>query len=97
MKIEYVEKKKLYPAFGRAYPNNQLILIRKDLPNAVQNFVLEHELYHLKDKTRLWIWREIKANWVGMLKHPIGFLWCCVLSLSPARLWFYVQRFIKGY
>ena len=45
--------------------------VRNDLPRIVKKFVKEHELYHLKDKSKNWIWREIKANVYGLFKHPI--------------------------
>ncbi|MBU4308225.1 MAG: hypothetical protein KJ566_00310 [Nanoarchaeota archaeon] len=49
MKIKYVSKEKLFPAFGDATEIPPKIRIRKDLPKVVKRFVLEHEKYHIKD------------------------------------------------
>ena len=97
MKIEYLEKEKLAPAFGMAYPELNLIQIRSDLPESVQKFLIAHEAYHLTDKAKWWVWREIKANIVGMVKHPVGFMRCAILSLTFERLSFYLQRIVKGF
>jgi hypothetical protein len=93
-KVKFVPKNKLYPAFGEA--KNNIVYIRNDLPNSVKKFIKEHELYHLKDKSQNWIWREIKANIYGLFKHPFGFLLCVIMSLAPYRLMFYFERFRKG-
>ena len=103
-KITYVPKSKIYPAFGDARETPPIIRVRKDLPKVVQKFVLEHEKYHLKDWQKLsekdkeynWIWGEIKAGFYGAIKHPFGFFVCVLMSLSPARLKFYLQRVRKG-
>jgi len=103
-KIIWVSKSKLYPVLGDAREIPPRIRVRKDLPKAVREFVLEHEKYHIKDWQRLrakkikeynWIWGEIKAGFYGAKKHPFGFL-LCFLMLSPARLKFYLQRIKKG-
>ena len=96
MEVRYINKNYLYPAFGKALMKEQIALVRQDLPEIVQSFVKEHELYHLGDSAKWWLWREIKANSYGAWKHPIGFLYCCVLSLSCDRLKFYYNRFKKG-
>lgn len=96
MKIEYVPKKELYPAFGRAFSDQETIYIRADLPDSVQKFIKDHEIYHLTDKTKWWVWREIKANIYGAIKHPIGFVYCVFLSLSWYRLKFYITRIKRG-
>jgi len=94
MKIKYVSKEKLFPAFGEV--KGKIVYVRKDLPKIVRNFVKEHELYHLIDKSDFWIWREFKANLHGFMKYPFGFLLCGVMSLTPSRLKFYLDRFRKG-
>jgi len=97
MKIYYVDKQKLYPAFGRAFWNTNIIWIRNDLSDRVKRFVLEHEKRHLKDgKMRFWWWGEIRANLYGGYKEPLGFIVTIMLSLSPYRLMFYCKRFIGG-
>lgn len=103
-KISYVFKSKIYPAFGGARESPPRIWIRKDLPEAVKKFVLEHEKYHIRDWQRLtrenkeynWIWGEIKANVYGGLKRPFGCLLSGLMGLQPYRLKFYWQRLIRG-
>ena len=95
-KIKYVSKKKLYPVFGEVDRKKNTAYVRKDLPKLVKRFVEEHELYHLKDKSKNWVWREIKANIYGAFKHPIGFIICVIMSLALYRLKFYFNRFMKG-
>ncbi len=95
-KVKYISKKKLYPAFGDIDNKKNIGFVRNDLPRIVKKFVKEHELYHLKDKSRNWIWREIKANIYGLFKHPSGFLLCGIMSLAPYRLRFYFERFRKA-
>ena len=91
-KIKYVSKKKLYPAFGAVDVKKNIAYIRKDLPRVVKKFVKEHELYHLRDKSKVVFWREIKANIYGLFKHPLGFLLCLIMSLAPYRLKLYFNR-----
>jgi len=93
-KVKFVSKKKLYPAFGEV--KNNIAYVRNDLPKIVKEFVKEHELYHLKDKSQNWVWREVKANLYAFFKHPLGFIICTIMSLSPARLKFYFERFKTG-
>jgi len=94
--IIQVSKEDLYPAFGRANSKERTIHVRIDLPLSVYNFVVEHEVYHLEDKAKFWLWREIKANLHGAYEHPIGFLRCVWLSLVPNRILFYIKRFKEG-
>lgn len=94
-KIKYVSKKKLYPAFGAADIKKNTAYVRKDLPKVVKKFVKEHELYHLRDKSKVVLWREIKATFYGLFKHPLGFLLCLIMSLAPYRLKLYFNR-IRG-
>ena len=91
-KILYSSKNQLYPRFGCAFPSKQLAYVRDDLPGCVKKFVAVHELYHLGDKAKWWVWREIKANMAGAFKHPLGFALCALISLAPYRLWYYWQR-----
>ena len=94
-KVKYVSKKRLYPAFGEVDIKKNTVYVRKDLPKIVKKFIKEHELYHLRDKSKNWFWREIKANLYGLSKHPLGFLLCFIMSLLPYRLKFYFNRFKK--
>jgi hypothetical protein len=93
--IIYQTKKELHPRFGYALPSEQVAYVRGDLPNCVRKFVTAHELYHLRDKAQWWVWREIKANISGALKHPLGFLGCVLMSLAPYRLRYYWKRIIS--
>lgn len=93
MEINYVNKEDIAPAFGNANSTTMVINIRNDLSHGATAFIKEHELFHLRDSDGFWLWREIKANFVGALKHPIGFVIICFLSLSITRLKFYVNRF----
>lgn len=87
-----VSKEKLGARFGYSIPSRQVAYVREDLPRCVRAFVTEHELYHLRDGARWWVWREIKANGSGALKYPLGFLACALMSLRPYRLKYYVER-----
>jgi hypothetical protein len=84
-------REKLYPRFGLALPDKQLVYVRDDLPGCVKRFVIGHELYHLRDKAQWWIWREVKANIHAAIRHPIGLVACVFMSLAPYRLWYYAQ------
>ena len=100
IKIRYVQKKELFPAFGYATENTQTVRIRKDLPKPFQKFVLAHELYHLKDwanqekkgEDHHWLWEEIKANFYATLRHPIGALVGVGWRLRPSRIKFEIKR-----
>ena len=96
MKVQYVPKEVLAPLFGLAIPETDTARIRDDLPPVVKAFTLAHELYHLKDRSECWIWREIKANMAGAMRHPWGFFCCLYLSLRPDRIKLYIQRLKKG-
>jgi hypothetical protein len=92
-RVIYVSKKKLFPAFGEADVKKQIAYVRKDLPNSVKKFVEIHEKYHLKDKTKNWIIREIRANFYAGLRRPFGLIITIIMSLSPSRLNLYKERF----
>ena len=92
--IFYVPRAKLYPRFGYAQPAKQRAYVREDLPECVKKFVTVHERYHLEDNAQWWVWREIRANMAGALKHPMGFMVCALMSLTPQRLKYYWQRIV---
>lgn len=97
MKVKYVEKGLIFPAFGRAFPEFRLALVRKDLPEPVRDFVEDHERYHLTDPARWWLWREIKANVYAFVRHPWGGTRCVFMSVfSLDRVKFYWRRFREG-
>jgi hypothetical protein len=90
--IIYQSKEDLLPKFGCALRDKNAAYVREDLPSCVKDFVALHELYHLRDMSTWWIWREIKANAHGALDQPLGFLACMVISLQPYRLRYYWNR-----
>jgi hypothetical protein len=92
--IVYQSKEDLFPKFGSASRDKKSACVREDLPTCARDFVALHELYHLRDRSTWWIWREIKANAHGALHRPIGFLVCMVMSLQPYRLKYYWGRLI---
>jgi hypothetical protein len=96
MKVQLVDKRMLFPAFGKADPSTQTAYVRNDLPKSVQSFVVAHELYHLSDKTKWWLWREIKATLCIDWRHWKGFLLCAFMSMRVARLKFYATRLRVG-
>ena len=61
VRLIQLSKEELDPMFGYAMPSEGVAYIREDLPARVKKFVIAHELYHLKDKARWWVWREIKG------------------------------------
>lgn len=100
-KIKYISKSKLHPAFGCADGRSKppVAYIRKDLPKIVQKYILEHELFHLRDFEKVKkgkynpIIGEIKANLYGFIKQPLGAIVCLFMSLHPARIKFYLTGF----
>ena len=89
-KISYVDKNEIYPLFGRANWLTGDIEIQKGLPKLVDEFVLEHEKYHIRDgKFSSIIGREIRANGYAAVRHPIGFLMTVAMSLTPDRIEYY--------
>ena len=91
--VIYSPKQELHPRFGSAESRTQTAYVRDDLPNSVQAFVIQHELHHLRDQSKWWVWREVKANAFGAIKHPWGFIACLILSMTPSRLKYYANRF----
>ncbi len=96
VKIVYRPDSSMRPMFGLADSKARTVYINQDLPKTVREFVTAHEIYHLDDPAKHWLWREIKANAHAGARRPLGFCLCVLLSLRPYRLIFYVQRFIKG-
>ena len=95
LEIIFLPKEKLDPRFGYALPVDQVAYVRKDLPGSVRDFVTLHELYHLKDRSRWWVWREIKANAAAAQRHPLGFIICVIMSFAPYRLKYYCKRLAR--
>ena len=91
--IKITEKEELYPKFGQALRNPDIILVRSDLPRWVMISTIVHELYHVLDtKAKLTWWREIRAILAQLFIPFIGGLGVIIMSLSPYRLKFYIER-----
>ena len=99
MNIEYVEKYRIYPLFGKCYPDGR-IEIQLGLPQIIREFVVEHELFHKDDRPN-WIgkkgfWNffrmELLANFYAAKKYPFGFFVTLICSLTPSRLVCYWRR-----
>ncbi len=92
MKVKYVSKKKLYPAFGIALHKGERIYIRKDLPKLIQKYLYWHESFHiidykrLKRKKQIIFWADTKASVYGFVKQPIGAIMTLFLSLKNILL-----------
>ena len=94
IKIIYVSADVLYPAFGYAFPSRRIIFIGNWLPESLKNAVMEHEKYHLRDKSKNVLWRELKANFYALRKHPVGQLQVLFRSVFDLNRWkMYWKRF----
>ncbi|MFA6392500.1 MAG: hypothetical protein WCW54_00220 [Candidatus Paceibacterota bacterium] len=98
-KIYFVSKDKLGIAFGRAYLKNEgeksYGEVREDLNPVIKKFVIEHELYHLTDKSRCMgiFGMELRANIIPGLKNPIGLFMTILATLfSLDRIKFYLGK-----
>lgn len=105
MEIRLVQKKEIAPQFGRwtHEPDGTVtLLIRDDLPECVQAFLIEHEKGHEEDKRDGdfdgdgWIENEAEVNWWAICKHPLGGLLTALMYLAPYRLAYYWRRFREG-
>lgn len=89
MNIKIVPAGKLYPFLGYANPDG-LIEVADCLDNEEQQFVVEHEKYHLSDTAEWWVWREIRANVVAAYRYPFGFikvLWRTLRDYRRVRMY----------
>ncbi len=92
IKINFKTKSELYPKFGNSNLDGN-ISIRRDLPKCVQNFLIEHETYHVNDKEII-VWkRELNANIAGFKKHPLGAILCILMSLQPYRIYYMIKYY----
>ena len=86
--------------FGYSVPSTGLVLILNNLPDAVTQSVIAHEMYHVNDKdfyTSSVFMRELRANVAGFKASPKGFFYGIFLSLTPSRIWLYVRRAFGGF
>lgn len=97
--VIFVEKGEIAPAFGLAFGNvgesGCYALVRGDLPHRVKRFVVEHELYHLKDRRQWWggFGKELRANLIPGCRNPLGLLaFVTVTLMSGERRRFYWDR-----
>ncbi len=94
--IKFVSKEELQPAFGRAYSGKNEILIREDLSLWTKMAVIVHEIYHLQDKRKNVLIRELKAIAAQFFMSFFGSFIVVFRSLSYERLKFYFYRIKKG-
>lgn len=95
--IIYAEKEDLplHALYGCAYVGTGIVHIRKNLPERIRKFVVEHELYHMRDT---WNWggtlgSELRACVVPGISDPIGLavtVWATLCD--PERRQFYWKR-----
>ena len=99
--ISYVPKEEIIDeGYGYCSYTYKYIRIRDSLPFYIKKFVLAHELQHEKDFEK-WggnkhvLWAEVKANFIGSIKHPIGFIGCVMMSIFSIKRWkLYINRII---
>ncbi len=88
--IKYAD---ISPKFGSNDPRTDTIWVHNKLKYmCMETFVIWHEDYHLTDKAKWWVWREIKANWAGMRCAPCGFMLVLLYSLTWTRIRYYISR-----
>lgn len=89
--VSYVSEEDMPGLLGFVFDGNT-ILIRSDIPHAVQRFVKAHELGHIKDKhlgKGGWIMDEVRATIGPGLRDPIGLLSTLLTILKKGKLKFY--------
>lgn len=64
------------PYLGVALSDTRFAYVREDLPQPLKAFIVEHELYHLRDKWTWWgrLGEEIRANFAAARRKPLGFI-----------------------
>lgn len=98
-RIYFISKDKLGLSFGRAYLKNEgeesYGEVREDLNPIIKKFVIEHELYHLTDKSR-WmgiLGMELRANIISGIRNPMGLFVTILATLfSWERMKFYLNK-----
>jgi len=74
------------------------VYVSEGLPKLVEEFVIDHERYHIIEREQNIYLRELKANIYSAKKHILGFLLTTLLTLTnPQRIALYNKRVIKGY
>jgi hypothetical protein len=92
-----VDKMDIYPRFGlctHMSDGSIVVMIRKDLPKCVRDFLTDHEEGHFDDLVDRegFFEKELESNWRGFIRHPIGGIVTFFMSLSWYRLKYYLQR-----
>jgi len=88
IKLKFVEKEEIAPAFGVSYYSDNKILVRKDLPEDIRNHVILHEVVH-----QLGYRDELSANLMAFFKDPTGWLKTAKVTLEdPERRKFYLSK-----
>ncbi len=95
IKIKFLPKEDLYPFFGKAINNQNIIYIRDDLPKWIKMSVIVHEIYHLDDLSQNTFYREVKAIMAQLFMSFFGGIGCIVMSLTPSRLKAYYKKYVK--
>jgi hypothetical protein len=94
--IKNKKKCDLFPYFGKAFSDTREVWIREDLPTTIKYSLILHEVFHIDDKAKGLIWREVKAISLGQVLYPlIGFFYTIYKSMTKARLTAYYRRYIK--
>jgi hypothetical protein len=88
--INYMDTATMDGFFGYAVSGK--VFVRSNLPDPIQQFVIEHEKYHLRDRRSWlgWLGAELRANTYCGLRDPIGLIKTLLASLSKLRLKTYV-------
>lgn len=89
------------PYFGFSIPKLKIVYMRMDIPSAVYESVLAHEMQHIKDNAfsdgQVWHW-EFRAWVAGFRGNWRGFLQAVWLSLTDwERIKLYLLRITKTF
>lgn len=89
-------KDEMNAIYGRAVQNEDTAYINSSLWSWAKYSILVHEVYHLNDKSKNKLWREIKATFAQLFIPFIGGIYCIFKTLTtPSRIKFVISR-IKG-
>lgn len=84
--VLYQSPKTLDGFFGYALDGR--VFIRSNPPRRVEKFVINHEIYHLNDRSKYlgWFGAELRANLYCGLRDPIGLILTSKESMNRDRL-----------
>jgi hypothetical protein len=91
--IKYMQLDVMGEFFGYALQNK--VYVREGLSDRVEQFVVAHEMYHLKDTSKWlgWFGAETRANIACGLHDPRGLIATIRASLNKRRLTTYLRLF----